>query len=87
MELGGFAFTLYVKCTHNISVKQGTEISRDEEHTLPLYHVYISDIHGQGQTEQSGPSELMILVLRVEGTVDFRDDHSQICLPLAVRRL
>jgi hypothetical protein len=29
----------------------------------------------------------MILVLRVEGTVDFRDDHSRICLPLAVRQL
>jgi hypothetical protein len=52
MELGGFAFPLPVKCTQNLSVKQGTEISRDGERTLPLYHVYISDMHRRGQTER-----------------------------------
>jgi hypothetical protein len=52
MELGGFTFTLCVKHTQNVSVKQGTETSRDEEHTLPLYHVYISDMHRREQTEQ-----------------------------------
>jgi hypothetical protein len=52
MVLGGFSFPLCVKCTQNVSAKQGTETSRDEEHTIPLYHVYISDMHRQGQTEK-----------------------------------
>jgi hypothetical protein len=73
--------------TEPISKTQNRNFSWWRARITAVACISLTCIDGDKRSAESEPRELMIVVLHVEGEVDFHDDHSRICLPLAVRRL